>query len=79
MAGGRDLTPRAPRWFDWLVCSTGLTSAACLIWRVLLCDEDSSYLSLHPSVLLPRLLGVAVLPVLLLVTVLEKAARRLTE
>jgi hypothetical protein len=34
---------------------------------------------MHPSVLLPRLLGVAVLPVLLFVTVLEKAARRLTE
>jgi hypothetical protein len=79
MAGGRDLKPQAPRWFDWLVCSSGLTSAACFIWRVLLCDGEASHLSLSPGALIPRLLGVAVLPVLLFVTVLEKAARRLVE
>jgi len=79
MAGGRDLRPRAPRWFDWLICSCGLTSVACFVWRVLLCDDDTSYLGISPQTLVPRLVTVAVLPLLLLVTVLEKAARRLAE
>jgi len=79
MAGGRDLRPRAPRWLDWLLCSAGITSVACLVWRVLLSDGDAAYPSLSPNTLLPRLLGVAVLPVLLVVTLLEKAARRLVE
>ena len=79
MAGGRDLRPRAPRWLDWLVCSSGLASVACFVWRILLCGDDTSYLSLSSNTLIPRLLSVAVLPVLLFVTVLEKAARRLVE
>jgi hypothetical protein len=54
-------------------------SVACFVWRVLLCDDDTSYLGISPQTLVPRLVTVAVLPLLLLVTVLEKAARRLAE
>lgn len=79
MAGGRDLRPRAPRWLDWLLCSCGITSVACFVWRVLLSDSDTSYFGLSPNTLVPRLLSVAILPVLLAVTVLEKAARRFVE
>jgi hypothetical protein len=79
MAGGRDLQPRAPRWLDWLLCSTGIASAACLVWRLLVPDSDAAYPGLTPNTLLPRLLSVAVLPVLLVVTFLAKAARRLAE
>jgi hypothetical protein len=46
---------------------------------VLISDGDAAYPSLSPNTLLPRLLGVAVLPVLLIVTLLEKATRRLVE
>jgi len=79
MAGGRDLRSRAPRWLDWLLCSTGIASVACFAWRLLLSDSDSAYPSLSPNTVLPRLLCVAVLPVLLIATLLAKAARRLVE
>jgi len=79
MAGGRDLKPRAPRWFDWLICSSGLTTVACFIWRVLFSEDDIAYFTLTPGGLATRLLSVAVLPVLLLVAMVEKAARKLAE
>jgi hypothetical protein len=79
MAGGRDLGRRAPRWVDWLICSSGLTSAACFLWRVLLCDGEASCVPVSVGGLLPRLLGVAVLPLVILATLVGKAARRLVE
>jgi len=79
MAGGRDLAHRAPRWLNWLVCSSGLTSIGCFIWRLMLCDGEVTCVPPSPGGLVPRLLGMAVLPLLLLVTLIEKAARRLVE
>ena len=79
MAGGRDLTRRAPRWLDWLLCSSGLSCAGYLVWRVLLCDSEPNGLPFSAWVVVPRLLGVAILPLLLVLAVVEKAARRLVQ
>jgi hypothetical protein len=79
MAGGRDLRKRSPRWLDWFAYSSGLTSAACFIWRVVLCDGEAECPPISPGMMVPRLLGFAILPLLLVVTLLGRTARRLTE
>ena len=79
MAGGRDLKRRAPRWLDWLLCSTGLMAAGYFVWRVLCYDGDSSSVPMVPNTLLPRILAAAVLPLLIMIAAIEKAARRLVQ
>jgi len=77
MAQGRDFERRSPRWLNCVLCSSGLMGAGFFIWRVLFLDSDQSG---GPAVgLLPRLLGAAVLPLLVCVTALGRAARRVIE
>jgi hypothetical protein len=77
MAGGRDLKTRSPRWLNCLICSCGITSVACFFWRVLGCDSDADGLMLGFNGVASRLLGVAILPALLLLTALGRVTKRL--
>jgi hypothetical protein len=79
MAGGRDLTKRSPRWLNGLIWSSGIAAALCFIWRVLVDDSDVHGVALSFTNLLCRLLAAAVLPALLLLATLGRAARRLME
>lgn len=73
MAQGRDFQRLSPRWLNCTLCASGLTAAGLFIWRVLFVEAEQGF------GLLPRLLGAAVLPVLLCVTALGRAARRVRE
>ena len=77
MAGGRDLRRRSPRWLNCLICSCGLTAIGCFLWRMIASDSDGSEVMLGTTALISRLIAIAVLPALLLVTCLGRAARRL--
>jgi len=77
MAGGRDLTRRSPRWLNSLICSCGLTGIICFFWRLAASDSDGSEAFLGTTGLVSRLIAVAVLPALLVLTSLSRATRRL--
>jgi hypothetical protein len=79
MAGGRDLRRRSPRWLNGLIWSSGLGAAALFIWRTLFCDSEPSCVPPGLAGLLPKVLGSAVLPFLVLASLLERAARRVAE
>lgn len=78
MAAGRDLKPRAPWWLNCLICSGGLLATGAFIWRVLACTDQSSVITLCVNLDVPRVMGVAVLPVLLLLSGATAAAKRLS-
>ena len=77
MAQGRDFGPRSPRWLNGVLCSSGWMGAGFFIWRVLFLDGDQTGAS--PAGLLPRVLGAAVLPILVCATALGRLARRVIE
>jgi len=79
MAGGRDLTRRSPRWLNGVIWSSGLAAAALFIWRTLFCDSEPSCVPPGLAGLLPKVLACAVLPFLMLASLLERAARRVAE
>jgi hypothetical protein len=76
MIDGYDLTRRAPRWLNCLVCSCGLALTGCFIWRVLVCEAGTPYFLSAVGASFSRLLAASILPFLLLVTVLGRSARR---
>ena len=78
MAEGRDLKPRSPAWVNALIWSSGLGAAACFIWRSLLGEQEPNCMPLGLHALLPRVLGCAMLPLLLVVTMVGRAFRRAT-
>ncbi len=79
MAEGRDLGPRSPRWVNALIWSTGLGAAACFIWHVLLCDVEPTGMPIGLVRVVSLALGCAILPLLLVVTMLGRGARRVWE
>ena len=79
MAGGRDLRPRSPRWLNFLICSCGIASICYFFWRVLTSESDGNDVAFGTTGLASRLIATAVLPALLCVTFLGRAARRLVE
>jgi hypothetical protein len=70
MAQGRDFQRLSPRWLNCTLCAAGLTGAGFFIWRALFVEGDQT------ASLVPRLLGAAVLPILLCATAVCRAARR---
>jgi hypothetical protein len=78
MAGGRDLGPRSPRWVNGLIWSSGLGAAAWFVWSALFGDTEPTCLPPGLTVL-PRVLAGAMLPLLVVVTIVEKAVRRVLE
>jgi len=79
MAEGRDLGPRSPRWLNAVIWSTGLGAAVCFLWQALLCDGQPTGMPLGLVTLVSKVLGCAMLPVLLLVTLVGREARRVLE
>jgi len=79
MAEGRDLKPRSPRWVNALIWSTGLGAAACFIWQTLLCDGEATCMPLGLIQVISKALGCAILPLLLVVTMVGRGARRVWE
>ena len=79
MAGGRDLKPRSPRWLNGLICTGGIAATACFIWRLLTEDSDAHGMALGATQLFCRILSAAILPALLLLATIGRAARRLAE
>ncbi len=77
MAEGREYAPRSSRWVNGLIWSSGLVCAACFVWRVLLCDENGTSVPVGLNLLVPRLLGAAILPVLLFITCVGRGAKQL--
>ena len=77
MAAGRDLKPRAPRWLNCLICTGGLMATGAFIWRVLACTDQGSMITLCMNLEVPRMMGVAVLPGLLLLSGAAAAAKRI--
>jgi hypothetical protein len=76
MAQGRDFQRRSPRWLNCLLCSSGLMGAGLFIWSAFCLDGDQ----IAPTAgVFPRLLGAAVLPVLLCATAICRAARRMLD
>jgi hypothetical protein len=76
MAEGRDLGPRSPRWVNALIWSTGLGAAACFIWQATLCDVEPTCMPLGMARIVPKVLGCAMLPLLLVVTMVGRGLRR---
>ena len=76
MAEGRELGPQSPRWVNALIWSTGLGALACFIWHVLLCDVEPTGMPVGFVTVASRVLGCAMLPLLLVVTVLGRGTRR---
>ncbi len=79
MAGGRDLRRRSPRWLNFLICSCGIASICCFFWRLLTSESDGNEVAFGTTGLVSRLIAAAVLPALLCLTALGRAARRLVE
>jgi len=79
MAGGRDLTPRSPRWLNGLIWSSGVGAAIFFTWKMLFCDAEPSCLPVGWSAVLGRVLAIAMLPLLLAVTVVTRAVRWVLE
>ena len=77
MAGGRDLRRRSPRWLNCLIWSCGLASIGYFFWRLLASESDGNEVAFGTTGLVSRLAAAAVLPALLCITVLGRAARRL--
>jgi len=77
MAQGRDFQQRSPRWLNCVLCSSGLVGAGFFIWRVLCLDGDQ--MTPTGSGFVPRLLGAAVLPILICATAVCRAARRVID
>jgi len=75
MAGGRDLTPRSPRWLNGLIWSSGVGAAIFFTWKMFFCEAEPSCLPIGWSVVLGRILAVAMLPLLLAVTMVARAVR----
>ena len=76
MAEGRELGPQSPRWVNALIWSTGLGALACFIWHALLCDVEPTGMPVGIVTVASRVLGCAMLPLLLVVTVLGRGTRR---
>ena len=76
MAEGRELGPQSPRWVNALIWSTGLGALACFIWSAFSCDAEPHAMPPSLTTVLPRIIGCAMLPLLLAVATIERAAKR---
>ncbi len=77
MAGGRDLTRQSPSWVNALIWSSGLGAAACLMWRLLMGDGEPTASPPSLATLVPRLVAIAVLPAVIVFSIVERAVKRI--
>jgi len=79
MAEGRDLAPRSPRWVNGLIWSLGLGAAACFVWETFVCNGAPACMPVGPATILTRVLGCAMLPLLVFLTMVVREARRVID
>lgn len=76
MADRRDLGPRSPRWLNALIWSTGLGAAACFVWQVLASDGEPTCMPVGLATIASRVLGFALLPMVMVGAVVGRGVRR---
>jgi len=64
---------------DGLICSAGLAAAGCFIWGVVVCEGEALCIVPGLGKVVYRFLGCATLPVLVLVTAVGRAVRRVCD
>ena len=79
MADRGEPWPRSPRWLNALIWSTGLGAAACFVWQVLTSDGEPTCMPVGLATIGSRVLGFALLPVVMVGTAVGRGVRRLAQ
>ncbi len=76
MADRREPGLRSPRWLNALIWSTGLGAAGCFVWRMLASDGEPTCMPVGLVTIASRVLGFALLPVVMVGTALSRGVKR---
>lgn len=76
MADRREPGPHSPRWLNALIWSTGLGAAACFVWQMLASDGEPTCMPVGVVTIASRVLGFALLPVVMVGTAVGRGVRR---
>jgi hypothetical protein len=79
MADRREPGLRSPRWLNALIWSTGLGAAACFVWQMLTSEGEPTCMPVGVVTIASRVLGFALLPVVMVGTALSRGMKRVAQ